>query len=152
MKNKIIGISIILALAFAGANFYKDIAGAVNFDRIVLGTSNYDSDPNPTADVTMQNDEYITNVTDGLTEIVSPSVIVSSTVCGTDAFTTTSDTDHVDITGALSTDIYLVSGFYTAGVDQQDVLEWQAYDGYLKVWRLASGESALIYSWLRFKQ
>jgi len=152
MKNKIIGISIILALAFAGANFYKDIAEAVNFDRIILGASNYGSDPNPTADITMQNDESISNSTDGLVSIVSPSITVSATVCGTNVFTTTSDTDHVDITGALATDIYFVSGFYTAGVDQQDVLEWQAYDGYLKVWRLASGESALKYSWLRIKQ
>ncbi|MFX0184090.1 MAG: hypothetical protein ACFE95_13490 [Candidatus Hodarchaeota archaeon] len=38
---------------------------ASNFARIVLGTSNYGTDPNTTADITLQNDEYITNSTDG---------------------------------------------------------------------------------------
>ncbi len=145
----LLALSITLPI-FAGEKASK--AGATNFDRIVLGESNFGTDPNTTADITLQNDEYITNAVDGLVNIVSPSLKVSSTVCVTDTFTTTSDTDNVAITGALSTDIYVVSPFYTAGVDQQDVLQWQAFNGYLKVWRLASGESALKYSWIRIKQ
>lgn len=38
---------------------------ATHFDRLVLGSSNYGTDPNPTADVTFQYDEYISNATDG---------------------------------------------------------------------------------------
>jgi len=38
---------------------------ASNFARIVLGTANYGTDPNTTADITFQNDEYISNATDG---------------------------------------------------------------------------------------
>lgn len=38
---------------------------ASNFDRLVLGSGNYETDPNSTADITFQNDEYLTNYTDG---------------------------------------------------------------------------------------
>ncbi len=31
--------------------------GASNFDRLVLGTGNFGTDPNSTADITLQNDE-----------------------------------------------------------------------------------------------
>ena len=70
---------------------------------------------------------------------------------GEDVFTTTAETDTVVITGAVATDTYIVCGEYTAGVDQQDVLQWEAILGKLVVHRLASGESALKYSWLRIK-
>ena len=39
--------------------------GANNLDRIVLGSANYGSDPNPTADITLQNGAYISNATSG---------------------------------------------------------------------------------------
>ena len=151
MKNKIIGISIILALAFAGANIYKEIESATNFERLVLGASNFGTDPNPTADITLQNGAYITNTTSGTLGLSAVTLNASATICDTNAFTTTATEDTVTISGALVGDKYIVSGRYTAGVDQQDVLEWEALSGKLVVHRLASGESALKYSWLRIK-
>jgi len=146
MRNKLIVIGLIVTAIF-GFSYY----GATNFDRIVLGSANYSEDPNTTADITLQNDEYITNATDGVVSIVSPTLTLSSTVRGTDAFTTTATEDTVTISGATTADIYVVSGKYTAGVDQQDVLEWEALTGKLVVHRLASGESALGYSFIRIR-
>lgn len=40
-------------------------AAVTHYDRLVLGTGNFGTDPNTTADITMQYDEYITNATDG---------------------------------------------------------------------------------------
>jgi len=41
------------------------MAGATNFDRIVLGSGNYNTDPNTSADIVFQNDEYVSNSVDG---------------------------------------------------------------------------------------
>lgn len=71
---------------------------------------------------------------------------------GTGAFTTTDAEDTVVVSGISASDIFIVSGKYKAGVDQQDVLQWRAVTDTLFVTRLASGESAGTYSWLRIKQ
>ena len=126
-------------------------AGVTNFDRLVLGSGNYGTDPNSTADITFQNDEYISNSTDGELNFGASTLNFDATVVGTDAFTTTGTVDTVTISGAAATDIYFVNGKYLNGVDQQDVLEWKAETGRLLVYRLASGESALPYSWIRVK-
>ncbi len=63
MKKYLIGCFIVLF--FMAATFYS----ATNFDRLVLGSANYGTDPNPTADITFQNDEYISNATDGVMKI-----------------------------------------------------------------------------------
>lgn len=74
---------------------------------------------------------------------------LASTQVGENVFSTTAETDTVTISGALTTDTYIISGQYTAGVDQQDILQWEAISGKLVVHRMAAGESALKYSWLR---
>jgi hypothetical protein len=96
-----------------------------------------------------QVDAILDNLT-GTSAITFAGVIqLPSTQIGENVFTTTAETDTVTISGALSTDTYIISPQYTAGVDQQDVLEWEAITGKLVVHRLAAGESALKYSWLR---
>ena len=61
-------------------------AGASNFDRLVLGSGNYGLDPNPTADITLQNGEYITNSTDGTIGFGSANLTTSGTITGTAMF------------------------------------------------------------------
>lgn len=148
MKTKIL-ISI---LAVASILFGFVLAGATNFDRLVLGSGNYSTDPNTTADITLQNDEYISNVTDGTLLLSAATLDVNGTVAGTNVFTTTAAADTVVIAGTLSTDIFIVSGVRTSGtVDQQDVLQAYAKTDTLIVIRLASGESALKYNWVRLR-
>ena len=77
---------------------------------------------------------------------------LSNVTAGESVFTTTGTTKEVTIVGALATDIYIVSGKYVGGVDQQDVLQWTAGAGSLTVTRLAAGESAAAFSWLRISQ
>jgi hypothetical protein len=88
-----------------------------------------------------------TTITGTLT--TTGAVLLPSTVVGENVFTTTAETDTVVIAGALATDTYFISGQFTSAVDQQDILQWQALDGKLVVHRMAAGESALKYSWLR---
>lgn len=71
---------------------------------------------------------------------------------GTGAFTTTAAVDTVVISGVSADDIFILSGKYKAGIDQQDILQWRAVTDTLFVSRMASGESAGTYSWLRIKQ
>ena len=68
---------------------------------------------------------------------------------GTNSFTTTAAADTVVISGVDANSIFVVSGKYTAGVDQQDVLQWEAKTDTLIVHRLASGENNLAYSYIR---
>ena len=145
-KTLIIGVLLlIVTLGFV-------MAGVTNFDRLVLGSSNYGTDPNTTADITFQNDEYISNATDGTLEINAATINVNATVAGSNVFATTATADTVVISGTLSTDYFLVTGVYTSGtVDQQDVLQAYAKTDTLIVIRLASGESALKYNWLRLR-
>lgn len=145
LRSKIAFIAVI-AFILLGAGYY----GATNFDRLVLGVNNFGEDPNTTADITLQNDEYISNATDGDVTIGGNLDLLSTSI-GIDTFATTGTSDTVTISGAATTDIYFVTGRLTAGVDQQDVLQWQALSGKLVVHRLASGESGLIYSWVRLK-
>lgn len=61
-RNKIILLLILPILVFG---FIWGTSGATNFDRLVLGEANYGEDPNTTADITGQNDEYWSNYTNG---------------------------------------------------------------------------------------
>lgn len=143
---------ILTAVASTVLLFGFILAGVTNFDRLVLGSGNYDTDPNTTADITLQNDEYISNATDGTMELNAATLNVNGTVAGTNVFTTTAAADTVVISGTLTTDIFIVTGVYTTGsVDQQDVLEAYAKTDTLIVIRLASGESALKYNWIRLR-
>lgn len=71
-----------------------------------------------------------------------------SATADTNAFTATATADTVVVSGATVSSIFIVSGMYLGGVDQQDVLQWEAKTDTLIVRRLASGESAAKYSWL----
>lgn len=73
----------------------------------------------------------------------------SAATCGVDTFATTATADTVVISGALATDLYLVTG-RGGSVDQQDVLQVEAKADTLIVHRLASGASGLAYNWFRF--
>lgn len=55
------------------------LAAATNLDRLVLGSDNYGTDPNPTADITLQYDEYITNATDGTIDFGAADLITTGT-------------------------------------------------------------------------
>ena len=127
------------------------LPGVTNFDRLVLGSGNYGSDPNSTADITLQNDEYISNATDGVLELNAQTLNVNATVAGTDVFTTTAAADTVVVSGTLNTDIFVVSGVFTSAIDQQDILRVTAKTDTLIVSRMASGESALKYNWIRLR-
>lgn len=69
-------------------------AGATNFDRIVLGSGNYGTDPNTSADITLQNDEYIDNSTDGTIDFGSANLSSTGTLSG----------GNISFTGTLSSD------------------------------------------------
>lgn len=73
----------------------------------------------------------------------------SALTCGVGAFDTTATTDTVLVTGALATDLYLVTGV-GGSVDQQDILQVEALADKFVVHRLASGASGLAYNWFRF--
>ena len=57
-------------------------AGATNFDRLVLGSGNYSTDPNTTADITFQNDEYIDNTTNGRLDMGAANLLTTGTIGG----------------------------------------------------------------------
>ncbi len=95
--NKIITVLIVvgigLGIAFGGAYSDKKIFGATNFDRLVLGEGNYGEDPNITADITGQNDEYWTNVTNGRWDAGSADIYTSGSI----------SIAGITMTGALAT-------------------------------------------------
>lgn len=94
---------------------------------------------------------YYSISSDSLAEVLVDDIMnyIGSSYVGEGTFTTTAASDTTVISGALSTDTYIVSGKYVAGVDQQDVLQWVAKNDTLIVYRLANGESAAAYSYLR---
>lgn len=105
-----------------------------------------------TQDLTVGDDATITGdagITGNLT--VTGYLDLSSLVMGTNVFTTTAETDTVLIAGAVNTDVYIVCGQFTSAIDQQDILQWEAIAGGLVVHRMAAGESALKYSYIRLK-
>ena len=63
--KKLIGLALSVVLFGIVCGFIM-AGGASNFTRIVFGDANFGTDPNPTADITGQNDEYISNYVDGI--------------------------------------------------------------------------------------
>ena len=55
-------------------------AAASHMDRLVLGSGNYGTDPNSTADLTFQNDEYISNATDGTLDFGAANLVTTGYV------------------------------------------------------------------------
>jgi len=79
------GLLFIAFLGFVGNNINnsaKLFTGNTNFDHIVLGIANYGLDPNPTADVTGQNGEYMTNVVNNLWDFGSAAITTTGTISG----------------------------------------------------------------------
>jgi hypothetical protein len=71
---------------------------------------------------------------------------------GSDAFTTTAQNDTVLITGAATTDIYMVTITGNAAPVAGDPLRAEALSTGLAVHRGASGTSGLTYNWVRIRK
>jgi len=82
MKNKILISFLLCAVLFIFGWALGSKTGASNFDRLVLGTANYGTDPNTTADITFQNGGYISNYTNGSIDFGSANVITTGTING----------------------------------------------------------------------
>lgn len=93
-KKLFIGLMVILCALIVYA---LSPPGATNFDRIVLGSGNYGEDPNTTADITFQNDEYITNSTDGTLDFGAANLTTTGAISNVGAITIdTADVGVVD--------------------------------------------------------
>ena len=84
MLRKITWLTVGVLIGLCLTVFRGDIgdfvyAAASHMDRIVLGSGNYGTDPNSTADLTFQNDEYVTNVTDGTLDFGAANMVTTGT-------------------------------------------------------------------------
>lgn len=178
MKSKhliLFGIILYASLFLLGASF-----GVTNFDRLVLGEGNFGTDPNTTADLTFQNDEYISNETNGTLDIGSANFTMTGDMTGLDSVSTTklyagssfsvgsnvgaADTfgvtwasnnqelmDTVTVTNGLTTSVYLVSIKKASAPVAGDLIGWAAIAGKLVVYRVDTTTSNLGYSWIKIK-
>jgi hypothetical protein len=81
MKNKNIIIFALVVFSIVAMGFvFTDLQ--TNFERLVLGSANYGQDPNPTADITGQNDEQISNYTNGRWDFGSANILTTGTIGG----------------------------------------------------------------------
>jgi len=102
-----------------------------NFARVVTGTANYNTDPNPTADYTGQYDEYITNVSDGTWGFGSADLVTTGTL-GSGTYTNTS---YISLTGSQ---MYLNADQVRLGYTSPD--STQGYGQVrVKVWNCQTG-------------
>lgn len=119
MKKNIIGFILGVFVVLSLGWFY----GATNFDRIVLGSSNYETDPNSTADITLQNDEFISNASDGAISFGAANLSTTGTLAA--KATTLTGLLTVDSTGlkfALKTIVAGDSVFGRTFVDRADTV------------------------------
>ena len=75
----------------------------------------------------------------------------SSTMAGSNAFTTTAETDTVVVAGAAATDLYQIVLTGTGAPLAADACKVQARSGDFVVHRAAAGTSGLTYNWLRLQ-
>jgi hypothetical protein len=134
-----------------GAGYY----GASNYDRLVLGVNNFGEDPSPTSDIVLQNDEVISNSTDG-TVIIGG--ILSTTLAGdTNSFQKTPDTnrekfyDTVTVTGATTTSVFIVSPRIASIPVAGDILSARGITDKMIVSRADTTTSVEPYSYLRVR-
>jgi len=155
-------LSCALALGFLSSPLIQ-----TNYDRIVLGEGNYGTDPNPTADITGQNDEYISNSTNGAWDFGSASLTttgaldLSATSSKRDSFTTTAVKDTFVLTGLVVTDRIHIQQVTTLASATPDTGSQPYYAFFLNtdsgvVGRIAKPggstlKSAAIYDVTRFK-
>ena len=117
MRKKLGWIILGILIGLCVTVFRYDIQDAVqaaasHMDRLVLGSGNYGTDPNTTADITGQNDEYWSNATDGRWDAGAANLVTTGTLA---AGATT-------ITGALSatTDITATSSLILGAQAHQE--------------------------------
>jgi hypothetical protein len=133
--------------------------GASNFDRLVLGEANFGTDPNPTADITGVNDEYISNYSDGQWDFGAANLVSTGTL-NVGALTTTTfikgrDTlngtvDSVKNPNIAATDYVLFTIKYGA-TDTVEEFTPALTSGKLTITRVDSCNGALVYDYLIMK-
>ena len=112
MIKKLNWIMLGVLIGLCAAVFRFDIQDAVqaaasHMDRLVLGSGNYGTDPNTTADITGQYDEYWSNATDGTWDagaanITNTGNITTTATLSAEQLTSTDDAtigDDLTITG-----------------------------------------------------
>jgi len=77
MRKLFIGALVVVC---AVAAYAAHVDKPVNIDRVVTGSNNYGTDPNSTKDISLANDEYIDNSTDGRVDISGNTYIVGDTI------------------------------------------------------------------------
>ena len=118
-----------LAFVLLGARTYM---GATNFDRLVLGSGNFETDPNPTADLTFQNDEYISNSTDGRLDFGAANLLTTGTMgAGAGTFTSIASGAVTGTTGSF-TGVFAIAD----SVDIQSLVIGRAQNSWLYLLRL----------------
>lgn len=154
----IIGLALLVGL---GVGFIVG-GGATNFDRLVLGEANYGEDPNTTADITGQNDEYISNYTNGRWDFGAANLLTTGTIGG-GALTTTSlkygrDTlngavDSLKISTIAATDYIIIFPKYESGVvyDTIDAISPACATGKLTLTRGDATNGDVVYDYLLLK-
>jgi hypothetical protein len=159
MKKTIIIVSLFLFVLLVG---FIMGGGASNFDRLVLGEANFGEDPNTTADITGQNDEYISNYTNGRWDFGSANLLTTGTL-GVGALTTTSLTkgrdtingavDSLKISTIAATDYLVYSIKWVSGVtmDTVDVVTPVFATGKLTFTRKDATNGDLVYDYLIMK-
>src|SRR5690606_32988191 len=140
------------------------LAASTNFDRLVLGSGNYGEDPNPTADITLQNDEYISNYTDGTIDFgaailaTTGAINGGAQIAGIDSFYSTSTTDTIAIPGVAAGDIFVFCEYtpnYSTAVDTV-LFQFQCKTDTVFVTRVSPNNAAAYksgaqYSYIRIK-
>lgn len=162
--NKILVIFNVILLLFISFTGYKYLS-ATNFDRLVLGSGNYGTDPNPTADLTLQNGEFITNSTDGTIGFGSANILTTGTITGTSVFggswgqfkiitnsaNNQSKFDTLTIAGVDTSYRYIATPLKTVVPVAGDLLACGTIAGKLIVSRADTTTANLKYSYVRVK-
>lgn len=150
---------VIVVVALLGLGFATGmLPGATNFDRLVLGSGNYGEDPNTTADITGQNDEYLSNYVNGEWSIGSAALNVGAAVAGIDSFTTTDAIDTIAISGVAAGDIFVFTEWvpnYSTALDTS-VYSYQTKTDTVFVYRTGVRSGSTLksggqYSYIRLK-
>lgn len=127
--NKFNKISGVLSLLLFLSVIVMASGQASNFARIVLGTANYGTDPNTTADITFQNDEYIDNSTDGTLDFGAANLTTTGTTDFSGDFTFENDEKLVNDTDAdfeiVADDsaASLLDFILTTSIDTSDIVD-----------------------------
>jgi hypothetical protein len=140
------------------------IAAASNYDRLVLGSGNYGTDPNPTADITLQNDEYISNYTNGTIDFGAAILATTGAlnggaqIAGIDSFVTTATADTIVLSGVATGDVFVFAEYtpnYSTAIDtitfQYRAKTDTVFVSRASVNNAAAYKSGALYSYIRIK-